>query len=922
MTPRRHHDEPVGLRLVNREGERSELAELLTAVHSGESRVLVVRGDAGVGKTALMDYALGSVASARTLRARGVESEMELAYAALHQLCAPLLDALPELPEPQRGALRTIFGQHSGPPPERFMVGLSVLSLVSHAARTKPLLCLVEDAQWLDQSSAQVLGFVARRLQAESILMAFSSREPVPELAGLPELVVEGLADTDARTLLAIVTRTPVDPRILDRVLAEAQGNPLALLELPRGLSATEVAGGFGLLGSETVPERVEQTFRDRIAQLSDETRCLLLVAAAEPVGDPVLTWRAIERLGVTDRAAAIEGTEGLLKVDERVTFRHPLVRSAAYGVASLDERQGAHRALAAVTDADLDPDRRAWHLAAAATRPDETVAAELERAAERARSTGGVAATAAFLQRAAILTEDPSLRADRALAAVGASFQAGDLDAARRFLGLAERGELNAFQTAQALLLRGQTAFAIGMGPGGEAAPMLIEAARRLQPFGIEMARETLVEAWGAAMFAGQPEHIVSVCRAARELPAPDDPRPLDLLLEGYALLTTEGRDAATPVLRRAAEAVSHLPESDVLRWGWIAGGAASAVWDNDLMDATYNRQLRIAREAGALSQLPFHLASLTHVAIGRGELEAATALIGETDAAAQAVGSPLGRYAHVWLEGLRGREVEATALAASTIEWARATGQQFGVTAAQWGLALLYNGLAKYDAAVAAAREATSSNYEPWMTAFALPELIESACRCGQSALAEEALDRLVQSTTPSGTDWALGIEARSRALLSAGDEAEVLYRDAIERLGRTKMAPELARAHLLYGEWLRREGRRSDAKVHLRGAHESLAAIGMEAFAERARRELLATGERARRRSVETRIELTAQELQIASLARDGLSNQEIGDRLFLSSRTVEWHLSKIFPKLGISSRRALRSVLPGGDELIST
>ncbi|GAA3599957.1 ATP-binding protein [Kribbella ginsengisoli] len=903
-------------RLVGRDDEWSELERLLAAVRSGESRVLVLRGDAGVGKSALLGQMAAAAEDCGVLRAQGIESEMELSFATLHQLCTPLLDRLPNLPRLQAAALETVFGLRIASPPDQFLVALAVLSLLSDASRDQPLVCLVDDAQWMDRASVQVLGFVARRLQAESVLMILATREPGAELQGLPDLPVTGLGDADARTLLDTVTPTALDERIRDRIVAEARGNPLALLEFSRGLSTTQVAGGFGLLNA-TVPEQLEQSFLNRVAELSPATRLLMLVAAAEPLGDADLTWRAAERLGVTVDATVGQGAEDLLAVDESVTFRHPLVRTAVYRAASTEERRAVHRALAAVTDEHLDPERRAWHLAAAATGPDETVAIELELAAERAQATGGLPAAAAFLQRAVILTGDATLRAGRALIAAGASLQAGDFDAARRFVEVAERSDPDEFQSAQARLMRGQLAFASGL--GADAAPLLLDAAQRLQPFTIDLARETYLMAWGAAIFAGQGDIIIAVCRAVEELPEPAEPRPLDLLLEAYAVLTTEGRAAATPALQRAAAATARLPVEDVLRWGWVATGACSAVWDQETMLSTFTRQVQLVREAGALVQLPIHISTLAVALTGRGEFGAAATLIDEADAAAAATGIPLAPYPALWLAALRGREAEASALIAETIGWAGATGQRHGVTTAQWASTVLHNGLAKYDTAAAAAREATANNYEPWVSAWALPELIEAAERLGDDSSAREALDRLVQSTTPSGTDWALGIEARSRALISTGTEADALYRDAIERLGRTKMAPELARARLLYGEWLRRDSRRVDAREQLRIAHESFSAMGMEAFAERARRELVATGEKARRRSVETRTDLTAQELQIASLAREGLSNQEIGARLFLSSRTVEWHLRKVFSKLGISSRRGLRDALPSREQL---
>jgi DNA-binding CsgD family transcriptional regulator len=906
------HRDSTSLR--GRERECAQLGQMLAAARSGESRVLVVRGDAGVGKSALLDYAVNSARDMRTLRALGVESEMELAFAGLHQLCAPLLDRLTEIPAPQCTALETVFGVRAGAPPDRFLVGLAVLSLLSDVSEERPLLCVVDDAQWLDRASAQVLGFVARRLLAESILLVFAARQPGEELLGLPELEVSGLGDVDAGALLDSVTHSRLDQRIRDRIVAETKGNPLALLELPRGLTMTQMAGGFGLLRSDTLPGRIEQSFLTRIEALPDETRQLLLVAAAEPVGDPALVWRAAERLGVAADTAGASGADGLLSVDERVTFRHPLVRSAVYRAAKAEDRRAAHLALAEVTDERVDPDRRAWHLASAAAGPDEAVAAELERSAERAQAHGGLAAMAAFLQRSVALTTDARRLADRAVAAAGASLQAGDFDAARRFADVAEGNAQDEFQAAQALLLRGQIAFSSGL--GGEAAPLLLKSATRLEPFAMELARETYLMAWGAAIFAGQGEVIVEICGAVRALPPADVPRPIDLVLEGFAQLTTSGRAAATPTLQRAARALALLPVEDVLRWGWVATGASAAVWDHEAMLATYTRQVQIVRDAGALGQLPIHITTLAVTLVGAGDFAGAAALIAEADAAAAATGIPIAPYPALWLEALRGREAEGAALIASTIEQATASGQLHGVTTALWAATVLYNGLARYEEAAAAARQATANTYEPWVSMWALPELVEAAERGGDAELARDALERLSETTAPAGTDWALGIEARSRALLSDGTIADELYGEAIERLSRTDLRTELARAHLLYGEWLRRQGRRLDARAQLRTGYDMFAAMGMEAFAERARRELMATGETVRKRTAEASAsaELTSQEQQIALLVRDGLTNPEIGARLFLSPRTVEWHLRKVFTKLSISSRKQLRDA-PG-------
>jgi DNA-binding CsgD family transcriptional regulator len=898
--------------LRDRRPEREVLKRVLDAARAGESRALVLRGEPGVGKSALLDYLVEQASGCRVARAAGVESEMELAFAGVHQLCAPMLGHLQNLPAPQRAALRTAFGLGAGSVPNRFLVGLAVLSLLADVAEEHPLLCLVDDQQWLDQASAQVLGFVARRLAAESIGLVFAARVPGDEVAGLPELVVEGLPEAEARTLLDAAMTGPLDASVRDRLVAETGGNPLALLELPRGLTPAELAGGFALPDALLLSGRIEESFRRRLEALPEETRCLLRVAAAEPVGDPVLVWRAAERLGVGTHAAAPAAEAGLLEVGARVRFRHPLVRSAAYRSGSPQQRQDVHRALAEVTDPKLDPDRRAWHLAHAAPGPEEDVAAELERSAGRAQARGGLAAAAAFLQRSVALTRDPARRADRALAAAQANFQAGAFDTALGLLATAEAGALDEFQRTRADLLRGHVVFASGL--ASNAPSLFLNAARRLERFDLQLARETYLSAWGAAAFAGTDE-LLEICRAARALPPPaGDPRPLNVLLDGLALLITEGCAAATPTLQRAATAIANLRVDEVLRWGWMATAASAAVWDFEGMRAITERTVQIIRDAGALAQLPFPLAVLGALTVWSGDFAGATSLIAEADSLAAVTGTPMVPLAALSLLARRGREAEASALITDTIEQAAAVGQAIAATNAHWAAAVLYNGLGRYDLAASAAEKATSYPFELYDSMWALPELVEGAARAGEVELARTALERLAETTQPCGTDFGLGIEARSRALLNDSATADELYREAVHRLSRTRLRPELARAQLLYGEWLRREGRRVDAREQLRVAYDLFAAIGMEAFAERARRELLATGERVRKRTVETRGELTAQEALIARLARDGLSNPEIGARLFLSARTVKYHLAKVFTKLDISSRAQLHRVLP--------
>jgi DNA-binding CsgD family transcriptional regulator len=694
-------------------------------------------------------------------------------------------------------------------------------------------------------------------------------------------------------------------------IVAETRGNPLALLEVPRGLSVEQLAGGFGLSDAprQALPTRLEESFQRRVEGIPAAARLLMPVAAAEPLGDPLLVWRAAERLGI--EVAAADATDGLLTIEESVRFRHPLVRSAVYRSAPGEDRRGVHLALAEATDRDVDPDRRAWHLAAAAVAPNETVASDLERSAGRARARGGVAAAAAFLQRAVGLTTDPGRRTERALAAAELSFQAGQLDTAQRLLSVAESYPLDGFQAARATLLRGHVAVVLGY--GNDAAVLLLEAARQLEPFDLELARGCYLTAYGAAMSAahlGQATVFLGICRAIEDLPPPQGtPDAKTALLEGLARMHTDGRAVATPILQRAAIAVAQMPEEDVLQWGWTAPMASNATWDSNGSSAIFDRQAKIVRGAGALAELPVYLSALALDKAWNGDLAGARFLIAESDTVAAATGSQLPPFAALRLLSMEGREAEASALIADTIEHATAHGQGLAVRVAQWAAAVLYNGLARYDEAIVVARQVTTGDIDPYPSMWALPELVEAAARVGETDTARRALDRLAEMTQPASTDWALGTEVRSRALLSDGEHAHVLYREAIERFGRTGLRPELARAHLLYREWLRREGERREAREQLRTAHQMFAAIGMGAFAERARRELVATGETVRKRSAETHDALTPQEEQIVRLARDGLSNREIGIELFLSSRTVEWHLRKVYTKLGISSRREL-------------
>jgi DNA-binding CsgD family transcriptional regulator len=842
---------------------------------------------------------------------------MELAFSGLHQLCSPMLHHLDLLPTRQREALSTVFGLGSGTAPDRFLVGLATLTLFAEVAEQHPLMCVVDDAQWFDRASAQILSFVARRLLVERIAIVCAARTGSGDevLAGLPELILQGLVVGEARALLLGNVHGFIDEAVLEQIVAESHGNPLALSELPRTWNISELAGGFGLPGGRAVAGKVEQSFTHRLSQLPADTRLLILTAAAEPQGDLVLLHRAAEHLGIGMTASHPAVEAGLVRLGARVEFAHPLVRSAAYHSAASDDRHRVHLALAAATDPETDPDRRAWHRACGTPRTSEEVAAELERSAARAQARGGLAAAAAFMQRSVDLTADASKRGQRGLAAAQASVQAGAFDAALAALATAEAAQLDGFQRARVDLVRAQVAFASGF--GSDAPPMLLTAARALEPFDLDLARETYLTAWGAAEMAGPMEGrsaLLEISRAARALPPPNGPpRPLDLLLEALACVTTDGPAAAAEALHTALRSLRSIPLDEVLRWGWMATFAATLVWDIENFHAIAARHVQLVRDAGAVSQLPLHLWQLGLLTTWMGDLSGAAALAAEAEGVAMATGSQIAPYTSLRLHALRGREADFVAVLARTSELASEKGQ--GTSASRgWGAAVLYNGLGRYELAAVAAKRAAEDTVTVRPAMWALPELVEASVRTGDTAAALDAVARLTEMTQPHDTDFARGVEARCQALVSDGPTADDLYRAAIGALSRTRLRPDLARTHLVYGEWLRREGRRTDARDQLRIAFDMLTAIGMDAFAERARRELVATGEKVRRRRDEERHLLTGQEEQIARFAREGLSNSEIGSQLFISARTVEWHLRKVFTKLDIRSRRELRGVLP--------
>jgi DNA-binding CsgD family transcriptional regulator len=906
--------------LIGRRRELLRFADVLDAIRGGQSQALILRGAAGIGKTALLGELARSAGDCAILRVAGVQAERELAYAGLHQLMTPILGGLDELPEPQRDALSTAFGISHGSPPDPFFVALAVLTMLAAASDQRPLVCLVDDEQWLDRASARALSFVSRRLNAEPIAIVFASREVSTDLADVTELVIEGLANADAEALLDSAVRGRLDPQIRAQIIHEADGNPLALLELPRGVDPSDLAGGFGLPAAMALQGRIEDTLAQRIEALPERSRRVLQLAAADPVGDPALIWRAAGLLNIGVDAVRIATESGLIAFGARVQFRHPIVRSAAYQSATHTERQTIHDALARATDQEVDPDRHAWHRAQATSMPDEAVAAELEHSAQRASSRGGFAAAAAFLENAAVLTPHSHERARRFIAAARAKRDAGAWDTTLSLLEAAEASSRDEEQAAAITRLRGQ--IALDQLRASDAVGLLHAAAIQYEPLDVRMARETHLDALDAAILMGSrdgPNGLVELATSALKAPAASgELRLVDLLLDAVATRTVGSFHDAAPKFTAALDLIlSFDPDVHTNQdWVWLLQSNLSAlipaeVWDVDAWHAVASRHVESAREAGALFFLQAGLQDLGWAHIHRGDLAEAQLLVGEDELISQATGNPALPFVPIGLAAWRGDE--ATAIASiDAISSALHTADTSVVDVFCWSLqALLYNGLGQHERALAPARRVFDGDHIGY-GALVVHELAEAAARSGDAESLDDALNWMTARAAACPTDWALGIEARIRAMTS--DEPDDWHQRSIMHLSRAGVRPQTGRAHLLYGEWLRRQGRRVDARQQLRTAVDLLESIGAAGYAERARRELVATGVKLRKRSVDSPAGvLTNQELHVALLARDGLSNAEIGMRLFISPRTAQYHLGKVFTKLDIRTRGELAHVL---------
>ena len=907
--------------LLGRTGERERLADLLSRARAGHGGAVVLRGEAGIGKSALLDDLAEKAQDCCICRAVGVESEIELPYAGLQQLCGPVIDRLADLPPVHRSALETVFGLGTGSPPDRFLVGMAVLDLVSVVSDRQPVMWIVDDAQWLDRSSVQAIAFASRRLRAERIAIVIAARDTGEDgdLAGLPELRPVGLSHKHACALFDSVVAGPTDPAVRDRIIAETRGNPLALLELPRAWTTAELVEGLAESARVPLTGNLELAFAKRLGELPGDTQTLLTLAAAEPKGDTALLWSAAQRLGLDWSAAAPAEEAGLIEFWPRVYFRHPLVRATAYRAAPLRKRLEVHRALAEVTDPIRDADRRAWHRASSTVTHDEGIATELEQSAGRAKARGGPLAAASLLERAALLTPDGARRANRTLAAAKLKRAAGALEAAVRLLSAVESEPPSQLRRALAEQLRGRIAF--DQRRGTEAVELLLSAAQRFERLDSRLARDTYFEALAAAMWASGPDEAALVRKAAEAAragpPGDENPRPADLLLDSLALRVTDGYQAAAPTLTQALAAVRNddLIDDDVDSLFWLAGYRAAAImaieaWDHETGRVLAERQVRVTRQSGALVQLQLALNSLANSVVLTGDIITAAVLAEEERLLSITTGVPAVACSNLLVEAYRGDAARAIPRITAAIDTATKEGQGRLIAFSYYVSAVLYNGLGRHEEALHGARRAVESNALGYQT-LAAGEVAEAASRSGDRARLADVSDWVRARATATPTPWALGISARVQALEACGTSADALYRESIGHLAKTPLRVELARSHLLYGEWLRREGSRGDARDQLAIAYDALDDMGIGAFAARARRELSATTGRRTRRYLDSPSDrLTSQELEIAGLAQQGLSNREIGARLFLSPRTVEWHLRNIFGKVGVSSRRQLR------------
>jgi DNA-binding CsgD family transcriptional regulator len=910
--------------LVGRSNEQAAIDRLLTAAREGHSGALVLRGEAGIGKSALLEHARERAGGFTVLRGVGIESESELVYAALHQILRPVLNRIDQLPDPQAASLRAAFALSDETVDDRFRVSLGALTILAEAAEERPVLCLVDDAQWLDQGSAAALVFAARRLKAESLVMLFAARddETRPFVApDLPELRLSSLSSLDSRLLLSDRLGPTVPAGVVEWLAESANGNALALVELPATLTDRQLAGQDPVSGTLPPATSVEHIYLEKVNALSEPVRRLLVLAAAEETGARATVERAAAELGLDIGELTAAEVAGLLRVDaEQIVFRHPLVRSAIYRGAGFIDRERAHRTLAVVSAAEGSADRAAWHRAAATVGTDDEVARELEETADRARLRSGHAAAAAALDRAAELSGDTDSKARRLVTGAAAAWKGGRPEHATALLDRAGPIVLDPRLRAELDHVRG----AMGWRCGELLASceILMTGAASVPPVDSRHALRMLVDAGLVAIDAGDYARVAEAGQRAAALPRSEDEEDAFLrdLLVGVGSLT-EGKTAhEIPLVVEAIARATDFDDPSLLIWAAVG---ASAVGEEEIEATILRRAVAVARASAAVDTLTTMLVTFTvsgwianRFAVGA---EAAEGL-----RLAKEAGLPNAARLHLaslaWLAAVKGRDDECRAYAADVNESARANGHGLANSIAEWAVALLDLSIGRPDATatrLASLSTAPAGVGHPYMALNSAPDLVEACVRTNREETAQTAFAMLEGFARRGAPNWALGLAARCRALLATDSEVERNFEEALRLHADANRPFDRARTQLLYGEFLRRERRRTDAREHLRAAVEAFEDLGAAHWEERARAELRASGETSRKRDASTLADLTPQELQIARLVAEGSSNKEVAAQLFLSPRTVEYHLRKIFMKLGISSRSELIRHGVGGE-----
>jgi DNA-binding CsgD family transcriptional regulator len=905
--------------LFDRIDERGVVDQLVQSAVSGLSGTCVFVGDAGMGKTALLEYAVENGHKLRHLVISGVEAESELGYAALHRLLLPFLRDRDQLPRPQRAALESAFGLERGEPADRFLVGLACLSLLADNAAKQRLLCIIDDAQWIDRESLEALSFVARRLEADGIALMFAIRDlgSVPgALDGLPTVTVAGLPEEAALDLLASQAQRPLEPDIARRLVSSTGGCPLALIEVASGLTEQQLLGGQMFGDRLPIGRRLEGHFLAQVRELDPTAQLFLLVAATESSGDLTLVRRAAYDLGSDAASEDAAFASGLIALRPNVVFRHPLIRAAVYGGALGAQRDQVHIALAALLDG-VDPDRRVRHLASAARQPDADLALELEDSGIRAANRGGYAAAVSVFLEAARVSLGANDRTQRLLVAAKFALLAGMPQRADALLAQTFENLVDPELRAQAMLLDGM--LRTPLADPASAPARLVAAAEALAPFDDALARDALCEALSASLVAQRYTTGTTPQDVARAALVTIDRTTsaaslVDLLIQGTAYLLLSDYSNAVPVLERA---VALIRAGDISRYD-MSGNLVTCILNELGDDSTYNLWVRNieehARQRGALIVLQLALVGRAKAELRSGRFMAAEMTYDEVVTITGVIGGVPEFYELLKCElfAWRGQEEEARATAARLREWSAAIGSTVATNLANRSIATVELAAGHWSDAL----EAVEPLLDPvavGQNRLALPIAINAASRAGKRELATHYVAEL-SARTPSDTAWGQGQVTLGRALIADDGGADVLYVEAIRLLESTSVVVEALQARLAYGEWLRRQKRRIDARAQLRVAYDRFSEIGATGFATRALAELEATGERAHKRSISVKSNLTPQETQAARRAASGATNKEIAAEMYISANTVDYHLRKVYRKLGISSRFELRDALP--------